>query len=114
MLTSLSGVTSADLAPIIAFELNLVGPVNSESAVLSSGEGSIIYEATTPMTALNAEPSCAESGYITAETANSVYGVLNSGPSTEFSQSFNITSGLAMIRKQGKVRPGLIYRPDSK
>src|SRR5208337_564460 len=36
-LTSISGVTSADLAPIIAFELNLVGPVNSESAVLSSG-----------------------------------------------------------------------------
>ncbi len=114
VLTSLSGVTSADIAPIIAFEVNLVGPVNSESAVLSSGEGSIIYEATTPMTALNAEPSCAESGYITAETANSVYGVLNSGPSTEFSQSFNITSGLAMIHKQGKVRPGLIYLPDSK
>ena len=31
-LTSISGVTAADIAPITAFELNLVGPVNGESA----------------------------------------------------------------------------------
>ena len=109
-LTSLSGVTAADLAPIVAFELNLVGPVNSESSVLSSGAGSIIYEALEPLTVLNAEPNqCTESGYITAETANSVYGALTSGPSVMFSQSFNIGAEAAMIRKVGKARPGLIY-----
>jgi hypothetical protein len=109
-LTSLSGVTAADLAPIVAFELNLVGPVNSESSVLSSGAGSIIYEALEPLTVLNAEPDqCTESGYITAETANSIYGALTSGPSVMFSQSFNIGAEAAMIRKVGKIRPGLIY-----
>jgi hypothetical protein len=41
VLESISGVTSNDLAPIVAFELNLVGPVNGESAVLSSGAGTI-------------------------------------------------------------------------
>ena len=44
-LQSISGVSSADLAPIIAFELNLVGPINGESAVLTSGAGTIVYEA---------------------------------------------------------------------
>jgi hypothetical protein len=114
VLTSLSGVTASDLAPIIAFELNLVGPVNSESAVLSSGAGSIIYEATTPLTVLSSEPSCAESGYITAETANSIYGVMNAGPSVDFSQSFNITTAAPMIRKQGKIRPSFIVPPGTK
>ena len=36
---ALSGITEADLAPIVAFELNLVGPVNSESAVLRQNWG---------------------------------------------------------------------------
>ena len=42
-------VGKSDLAPIIAFELNLVGPVNSEGAVLSSGAGTITYQATTAL-----------------------------------------------------------------
>jgi hypothetical protein len=42
-LTSISGVTVADLALIVAFELNLVGPVNGESTGLSSGAGTIVY-----------------------------------------------------------------------
>jgi len=111
-LTSISGVTSADLAPIIAFELNLVGPINGESAVLSSGAGTIIYAASSVLTVLNQEPSCAESGSITAENDNSVYGVLSSSPSNWFFQPFNVT-GEPMIRKQGKPRPGLIIPPNS-
>src|SRR5208283_4364601 len=51
-LTSISGVNSTDLAPIVAFELNLVGPVNGESAVLSSGAGTILYSASTILTVL--------------------------------------------------------------
>jgi hypothetical protein len=108
-LTSISGVTPADLAPIVAFELNLVGPVNSESAVLSSGAGTISYSANSAMTVLSSEPTCTESGYITAETANTVYGVLSGTPSTAFTQSFNVTgTATPMIRKVGKIRPGLM------
>jgi hypothetical protein len=107
-LTAIAGVTSADIAPITAFELNLVGPVNGESAVLSSGAGTIVYSASAAMTVLNAEPSCTESGYITAETANSFYGQLSGTPSPVFTQSFEVSGMLPMIRKVGKVRPGLV------
>ena len=107
VLTSISGVTSADLSPIIAFEVNLVGPGNSESAVLSSGAGSIVYEASSILSVLSATPSCAEVGYVTAETANSFYGAMTAGPSNIFSQSFTTSTGTPMIRKEGKLRPGL-------
>ena len=91
-LTSISGVTSKDLAPIVAFELNLVGPVNKESAVLSSGAGTITYVVDEPiLTVLNQRPSCTESSDITGETANSVYGVLPASPNGVFKQSFNIS-----------------------
>jgi hypothetical protein len=111
-LTSISGVTAADLSPIVAFELNLVGPANSESAVLSSGAGTIMYAASSVLTVLNQEPPCAESGYITAETANSVYGALPGNPRNAFSQSFNVGNTEApMIRKRGKHRPGMIIPP---
>ena len=105
VLTSISGVTSADLAPIVAFELNVVGPVNGESAVLTSGAGTITYAAQSSMTVLNAEPSCTESGYITAETAN---GSLSATPSTMFTQPFNVSGELPMIKKVGKIRPSFI------
>ena len=77
VLTSLTGIgvmqggNASDLAPIVAFELNLVGPENSEGAVLSSGAGTFTYTATTPLTALVSEPPCAESTDFTRETANS-------------------------------------------
>jgi hypothetical protein len=58
--------------------------------------------------ALSQEPSCAESGYITAETANSFYGTLSSNPSTTFTQSFNVSTEKPMISKKRKPRPGLI------
>jgi hypothetical protein len=107
-LLSIGGVTQADLAPIVAFELNLVGPVNSESAVLSSGAGMFTYVSRNLLTALSAEPACTESGYITAETANSFYGSLPGLASGTLTQSFSTSSATPMIRKVGKLRPGLI------
>ncbi len=114
-LLSLSGVTSTELSPIIAFELNLVGPVNSESAVLSSGAGTFIFAASSDLKVLSQEPTCAESGYITAETANSIYGVLPASPNPTYTQTFNISTEAPMIRKQGKIRPSMIVptRPNS-
>jgi hypothetical protein len=98
-----------ELAPIIAFELDLVGPANGESAQLSSGAGTFVYEASSTLTALTMEPKCAESGYTTAETANSFYSALSPGPSNTLTQSFTVSSLTPMIRKRGKIRPGLIY-----
>ena len=107
-LLSISGVTSADLAPIIAFELNLVGPDGGESAVLSSGAGTITYEAASALTVLNQEPPCAQSGYYTGENANSFYSPLPAVASTTFTQTFDVSITAPMIRAQGKPRPRLI------
>ncbi len=79
-----------DMAPIVAFELNLVGPSGN---VLSSGKGSIEYEAATPMTVTTKEPSCVDSHTYTAETTNSVYTELPPGPSTRFKQMFEAKVG---------------------
>jgi hypothetical protein len=55
-LTSISGVTQADLAPIVAFELDLVGPNSSQHTQLSSGAGKIIYSASAPLKTLSVLP----------------------------------------------------------
>jgi hypothetical protein len=111
MLVSDVDGTPAQVAPIVAFELNLVGPINSESAVLSSGAGTITYSAVSPLTALLQEPVCTESGYITAETANSFYSVLPDSAANSLTQSFTVSSKKHMVRKQGKLRPETHY-PD--
>jgi hypothetical protein len=113
ILTSISGVNpAADLSPITAFQLNVVGPDNGGISVLSSGAGTIVYEASTPLTVLPSEPSCIDGGAVTCEAANTVYGLLPDGASTTFTQSFNVTQA-PMIRKEGKVRLSLRVRPDS-
>jgi hypothetical protein len=113
ILTSISSVNPADdLSPITAFQLNIVGPDNGGISVLSSGAGTIVYEASTPLTALPTEPPCIDGGFVTCEAANSVYGLLPAGASNTFTQSFNITQA-PMIRKEGKVRLSLMVRPDS-
>ncbi len=82
-------VTSAALAPIVAFQLNLVGPDNCSGTFLSSGAGTITYTASSPLTALSQQPAgCAAPGTFTSETANSVYGDLPASPSTRFTQQF--------------------------
>jgi hypothetical protein len=104
-LLAIAGVTSADLATITAFELNPVGPDNSESAVLSAGAGTITYEATSLLTILSQEPTCTETSAITAETANSFYGLLPAATSNRFTQSFTVSTAAPMIRKQGILAP---------
>jgi hypothetical protein len=103
-LLSIPGVTEADLAPIVAFELDIVGPINAESAVLSSGAGTITYESSNQLTVLTLEPGCTESSVVTAETANTFYGTLPAVQSSVFTQTFNVTE-MQMIRKRGKARP---------
>jgi putative hemolysin len=78
-LTQISGVSSADLSPIVAFELDIVGFDNGQSTTLSSGAGTITYTAVNAMTVVNAERSYCEFDGGTLETANTSYGELPTG-----------------------------------
>jgi hypothetical protein len=52
-----SGVTPADLAPIVAVQLNFVDYLNGGSTTLSSGNGTITYVANQAITVSNSVPS---------------------------------------------------------
>jgi hypothetical protein len=93
---------AADIAPIIAVELNLVGPDNGQSAVLSSGAGTITYSASEPLIVSDSLPANVETpNVITAETANSFYGTLPAGPDSQLTQSFRTSSEQPMIVREG-------------
>jgi hypothetical protein len=70
--------------PIVAFQVNVVGPANGANTVFSPpGAGFIIYEALTPSNELCIEgglpdlcSNSAGSGTPTAETSNATYGSL--------------------------------------
>jgi hypothetical protein len=89
-------VTAADLAPIVAFQLDLVGWANSAKTVFTSGAGTITYTAITPMIAQSNVPVDAE-GFSTAEQANSIYGELPSDIRLTFVQSFTVTPDEHML-----------------
>ena len=97
-------VTTADLAPIVAYQLNFVGPYNAESTSLSSGGGTITYTAAQTTGVTDTEPSCVDWTYSTAETANTRYGLLPSAQDTEFAQYFGNTIEGFIIRRQAGVR----------
>jgi len=102
-LLSLSGVTQADLDPIVSFQLNFVDYLNGGNTVLSSGAGLISYSASSVMSVLNTEPSCVDFNFETEETANSKYGPLSSSASYSFTQSFQYDPTGAVIKKMAKV-----------
>jgi len=68
--------------------LNLAGKNAGDRAVIKSGEGSITYSASDPMTVTAKRPPA--KGQVTAETANSVYEELP-GPSKTFTQYFSFS-----------------------
>jgi hypothetical protein len=108
------GASASDLAPIHAFELNLVGPVNGESCVLSSGSGFISYVDLQPnLSVLASEPSCTESNYITCETANSFYGPMPAGSNTSLKQSFQVNASEAPLVRAGTPRPSSQLPPSA-
>ncbi len=104
-LLTANGQPATDVAPIVGFTLGLVGPVCGESAVLSSGGGTITYSASpsSPLTVTSAEPTlCAESTVFTAETATTSYGVLPANPGNPFTQTFAASSTTPLIRRFGE------------
>lgn len=73
-------ITDVDLAPILAFQLVLVGP-DETHVLLSSGAGTITYSASSPLTALNSPPPCIKNT-VTGESTNSVYSTISVGSGT--------------------------------
>jgi hypothetical protein len=85
------GESASDLSPIVAFQVNLVGPDKGLSTTFTSGAGNISYKATTSLTALSAVPPCCENTGETQETGNSVYGLLPAAPGMSCMQTFGVT-----------------------
>ncbi len=90
-----NGVAADDLAPIIAFQFVLVGPLDLSHSVLSSGQGTITYASSAILTATEPIPECAEAPFGTGEWANSAYSNLPSTPRTRFIQSFGLSAAPA-------------------
>ena len=108
-LSEISGVSSIDLSPIVAFELDFVGYENGQSTTVSSGSGTITYTAANAMTVVNAEPSYCEFDGGTSETANTAYGELPTGSSVTFVQTFDTAAETIKASK----RNGLMKRRPS-
>lgn len=89
--------SSADLSPITAFQVNIVGPGSGSGTVFTSGAGTISYAVSDgSLTALSGLPStlssvtpCVENLLCTAETSNASYGQLNACPAQSITQTFS-------------------------
>ena len=80
------------MVPVHAFQVNVVGIANSRYTYVKSGAGKIIYKASVPITVHNRHPrDISSEGTFTAETSNVIYGRLEAGPGTEFTQTFEAT-----------------------
>ena len=86
--TTTVAATSGDLAEIIAFQLDVVGPINSELAKMTSGAGIITYYVNGTMSANQNLPANTDSDWHTLEQTNSVYSTLPQGTSGSFVQTF--------------------------
>jgi hypothetical protein len=86
-------ITTSQLAPIIAFQLLLVGPINGLATKLTSGAGKMTISASGNFIASNALPSgdCwAFDAGGTAENSNATYSELPAAPSQKFVQYFTV------------------------
>jgi hypothetical protein len=80
--------TAANLAPIVAFQYNLVGCYGGATANLQGGSGAMVYSADNALTVTNAAPSYVDQNFWTVETANCAYGPMPVGPSKQVCQFF--------------------------
>jgi hypothetical protein len=89
--------TSANLAPIKAFQYNIGGDYGGSKATLTSGVGAITYSASKTLSVVNAAPSYIDDpGAGTVENANLVFGVLPAGASDVITQSFQMAPASAL------------------
>jgi hypothetical protein len=77
------------MVPILALQLNAVGLSNGHYMHITSGAGTITYEATTPLTAEGSQPSTmAAQRVFTKESSNIRYALLGTGSSSKIVQKF--------------------------
>jgi hypothetical protein len=82
--------STADLSPITAFQVNIVGPGNGAGTTFTSGAGTISYSVSDgSLTALSSVPPCVVNPLCTAETSNASYGQLLACPEQTMTQTFN-------------------------
>lgn len=97
-------ITRAELAPIVAMELNIVGHLDGSDTHFTSGAGTIQYTAAQELTVSIGEPSFTHFGGFTAETSNIMYGPLPAGYTTNPTQIFradttmNAKAGVVGVR----------------
>lgn len=100
---SLLGGPPGSLAPITAFEVNLVGPIDDESSILSSGAGTITYKSSNYVTPSFTLPPCTGTTAVAGERANSVYGQLPfNASSMMFTQTFNVQTTKTFSSGRGR------------
>jgi hypothetical protein len=104
-LTAGGTITEADLAPIVAIQVDIVGWASAAATAFTSGLGTISYHSSTPMTARYWEPTDAGSTHVSAETANSTYGLLAPGPSSRLVQTFGISTGPSAVMMRSLPSP---------
>ena len=91
--------TTANLAPIAAFQFDIGGVGGGTRATLTEGVGTITYSATNTLTVVAAKPAYTDFDDGTAESANLIFDPLPQAPSQEVSQSFVVTASGAADRR---------------
>jgi hypothetical protein len=101
--------TAANLAPIAAFQFNIVGYAGGATAIFTSGAGTITYAASNSLTPTSTEPSYTDFDDGTAESGNLTFGPLPQTASQVITQSFQATTAVAprdaMLAPAGKPAP---------
>jgi hypothetical protein len=81
-------ITSDELAPIVAMELNIVGHLDTSDTHFTSGAGTINYTAAQKLTVSPGVPDFIQYKGYTGETSNMAYGLLPAGYTSNPTQSF--------------------------
>ena len=92
MISSVPNAKYLGVAPIGSFQLVLVGPISGADSTLSSGSGTFTYNSSTPIRPGTAFPGCVAGATTTAESANSVYGLMPDQRDREFVQDFSVST----------------------
>jgi hypothetical protein len=90
-LKSLKGGSAKNLAPITAFELDIVGPDNGAGTVFTNGADTIQYSADNQLFVSDVIPGCSgATTQYTEEISNARYAAIPANQSFAFSQKFSI------------------------
>ncbi|HEX3615742.1 MAG TPA: hemopexin repeat-containing protein [Solirubrobacteraceae bacterium] len=89
--------TSADLAPMTAFQLNIGGDYNGSAADLTAANGTITYAASGLLSASDTPPADVDIDYYTLETANVSFSQLPVAADAAMTQYFALTSEVPVL-----------------